>query len=243
VPAPRCHSADRTLNTKARGFPRAFVVFGATGVASTDVTTIGGTQPHWDEVYSTKEPKGVSWFQLVPEVSLKLVESVGDCASAFIDVGAGASTLAEELAGRGWTDLTVLDVSAQALRIRDDRANDPAATTVRSIVSDVLTFKPERAYDIWHDRAVLHFLTDPADVARYVEVAARAIRHGGHLVIGTFAEDGPTQCSDLPTVRYSAESLVAAVGAPFTLVHFEREEHHTPWDSVQPFTWVVLRRT
>jgi SAM-dependent methyltransferase len=201
------------------------------------MTTNGGTQTHWDEVYATKPADTVSWFQPVPEVSLRLVESVGHPSSAFIDVGAGASTLVDELVERGWTDLTVLDVSAEAMHVRQGRA-----AAVTPVISDVLTFEPQRTFDIWHDRAVLHFLTEPADVARYVELATRAVRPGGHLVIGTFAEDGPTQCSGLPTVRYDAEALTAAFGDAFTLVHSEREEHRTPWGAVQPFTWVVLRR-
>jgi SAM-dependent methyltransferase len=203
------------------------------------VATTDGTRRHWDDVYGTKQVDSVSWFQSVPEVSLRLVTSVGQPSSAFIDVGAGASTLIDELADRGWTDLTVLDVSAEAIRVRAAAAG---GTKVEMIVSDVLLFELERAFDIWHDRAVLHFLTDPADVARYVEVATRAVLPGGHLVIGTFAQDGPTQCSGLPTVRYDAEALTAVFGDVFTLVHSEREEHRTPWDAVQPFTWVVLRR-
>jgi 2-polyprenyl-3-methyl-5-hydroxy-6-metoxy-1,4-benzoquinol methylase len=199
--------------------------------------TSGGIQQHWDEVYATKAADSVSWFQSVPETSIRLVTAVGQATSALVDIGAGASTLVDELGARGWTDLTVVDVSAEALRVRQQHQG------IVTVVADVLIWQPQRTYDIWHDRAVFHFLTDAPDVRRYATTAAAAIRPGGHLVIGTFAEDGPTQCSGLPTVRYSPGALASAVGHDFVAVAAEREEHHTPWGAVQPFTWVTLKRT
>lgn len=195
---------------------------------------------HWDGVYAGTAADEVSWFQPRPETSLRLVASVSGPTDSVLDVGAGASTLADELLGRGWRDVTVLDVSAEALALASSRRADrePSATLV---VADLLEWVPERTYDLWHDRAVLHFLTRDDDRARYVLTAAGAVRPGGHLVVGTFADDGPTTCSGLPTARYSAAGLAAVFGGAFEPVHAEREEHQAPSGAVQAFTWVVLR--
>lgn len=196
---------------------------------------------HWDDVYATKAADRVSWFQARPATSLRLIEDFGDRAGSVIDVGAGASTLADELLVQGWSDVTVLDVSNDALDLTRTRlASQGLAATATTC--DLLTWVPERTYDVWHDRAVLHFLTQPQDRARYVATAARAVRSGGYLVVGAFAEDGPTRCSGLTTARYSAEKLGSLFRAGFELVHAEREEHHTPDGAAQSFTWAVLRR-
>ena len=196
---------------------------------------------HWDDVYATKGTDRVSWYQARPATSLRLLEAVGETAGGVIDVGAGASTLVDELLARGWSDITVLDVSNEALDlVRARLASRGLAAT--AVACDLLTWVPERTYDVWHDRAVLHFLSQPEDRARYVETAARAVRPGGHLVIGAFAEDGPTRCSGLATTRYSAEKLGSLFSADFELVHTEREEHHTPDGALQSFTWAMLRR-
>lgn len=159
-------------------------------------------------------------------------------------MGSGASTLVDGLLAAGWSDLTLLDVSEEALdRVRARLGG--LARRVRFVASDARVWHPERRYGAWHDRAVLNFLVDPGDRARYVEVAARAIRPGGVAVIGAFATDGPSQCSGLPTVRYDTAGLAAALAPPFVLEHAEREEHRTPAGIVQPFSWVVwvvLRR-
>lgn len=196
---------------------------------------------HWDRVYEAHGSEDVSWFQPHPETSLRLIASVADPASSVVDVGAGASTLADELLDRGWRDVTLLDVSAEALALVTARlaGRQPSVTAV---VTDLLDWVPDRSYDLWHDRAVLHFLTDQHDRSRYVQTAAAAVRRGGHLVVGTFAEDGPSQCSGLPTARWSAADLEALFAEHADLVHAEREEHRTPGGVVQPFTWVVLRR-
>ena len=196
---------------------------------------------HWDDVYTTKGTVAVGWYQARPVTSLRLLEAFGDPAGNVIDVGAGASTLVDELLAQGWTDITVLDVSSEALEIvRARLARRGLAAT--AVACDLLTWEPQRTYDVWHDRAVLHFLTETEDRARYVATAAQAVRSGGHLVIGAFAEDGPTQCSGLTTTRYSPKELASLFSHDFELVHSEREEHHTPGGTAQSFTWAVLRR-
>ena len=199
------------------------------------------TGEHWDHVYATKAADSVSWFQARPEPSLRLIEEFGDTTGSVLDVGAGASTLADELLAHGWRDVTVLDVSSEALHIVQGRLASHGVS-VSAVVCDLLEWVPQRTYDVWHDRAVLHFLTQPEDWARYIETATHAVRLGGHLVIGTFAEDGPTHCSGLATARYSADELGTLFTTGFVLKHVERTEHHTPEGSPQPFTWVVLQR-
>lgn len=195
---------------------------------------------HWEGVYASKPATEVSWFEPTPATSLRLVLTDG-VPSTVIDVGAGASLLADALLDAGVDHVTLVDLSLSALALvsarLDERAND-----VTTVAADVLTFELGESFDVWHDRAVFHFLTDAADRAAYVGKAAAHVRPGGLLVVGTFAEDGPEQCSGLPTQRYDAASLAAEFGEVFALVNSERIEHHTPWDTVQPFTWVVLRR-
>jgi len=202
----------------------------------------GDVTAHWDGVYRSKRPEQVSWYQGRPETSLRLLVEVAQPSAAVIDVGAGASALADELLDRGFTDVTVLDVSAAALEGTRARlvGRQPSAAMV---IADLLAWQPERQYDAWHDRAVFHFLVQLHDRHCYVATALRAVRSGGHLVLGTFADDGPTQCSGLPTARYNAEELAAQFSAGFELMHAEREEHQTPGGVTQPFTWVVLTRT
>jgi 2-polyprenyl-3-methyl-5-hydroxy-6-metoxy-1,4-benzoquinol methylase len=161
---------------------------------------------------------------------------------AVIDVGAGESLLVDSLLARGFTDVTLLDISQHALREVERRLGEQAVH-VTFVHQDVLTWAPDRQYDVWHDRAVFHFLTERAARNRYVETTARAIRVGGGLVLATFAEDGPTQCSGLPTARYSAIDLEATFSEYFSLDEHERDEHVTPRGIVQPFTCAVLRRT
>ena len=174
---------------------------------------------------------------------MRLIDAIAPGAgAAIIDVGTGASSLVDQLLDRGFTDLTVLDLSAGALDDVAARLGD-RARQVCFVVHDVLTWEPHRHFDLWHDRAVFHFLIDAADQQRYVQLAATAVRSGGHLVIATFAEDGPTECSGMAVSRYSAEQLGAmfSFSPSFNLVDHERERHVTPRGIVQPFTWVVLR--
>jgi ubiquinone/menaquinone biosynthesis C-methylase UbiE len=197
---------------------------------------------HWEDIYASTAATDSSWYEPEPAASLRLIEQIGPTPSqAVIDVGAGESLLVDGLLARGFTDITVLDVSRNALTNVERRLGE-GARHVTFVHHDVLTWTPDRTYDIWHDRAVFHFLTERTDRDRYVDIAARAIRVGGHLVLATFAEDGPTQCSGLPTSRYSALDLEATFAEYFTLDEHERAEHVTPRGIVQPFTRAVLRR-
>jgi SAM-dependent methyltransferase len=200
-------------------------------------------EEHWEGVYATRPSAELGWFESEPSTSLRLVESVASgTATAVIDVGGGASLLVDRLLDLGYTDLTVLDVSQHVLDEVRDRLGDRRAS-VNLVHDDVLTWLPARSYDIWHDRAVLHFLTQPAERERYVQIAERAVRENGVVIVGTFAEDGPTQCSGLPVTRYSATDLATLFCTSFVPVARERAEHVTPTGVVQPFTWIVLRRT
>ena len=198
---------------------------------------------HWNRIYAARSATEVSWYQRSPTTSLRLIEAVAFAPSAaVIDVGGGASSLVDRLLGDGFTDLTVMDISEHVLGELRHRLADQA-DHVTLAHGDVLRWEPDRSYDIWHDRAVFHFLTDPADRDRYVDTAGRALRGNGVAVVGTFAKDGPTHCSGLPVSRYTPLELATAFSARFSLISYEREEHVTPDGVVQPFTWLVLRRT
>jgi SAM-dependent methyltransferase len=194
------------------------------------------SEHHWDAVYRSKDPDNVSWYQEVPATSVRLITALAATGSV-LDVGAGPSTLADELVERGFI-VTVLDVAPSAIAAVRQRLGDRATY----LVTDLLDWAPLETYDIWHDRAVFHFLTDPATQAAYVGLAAAAVRPGGAVVLATFAPDGPAACSGLPTARHDVESLAALFADHFTLASSERVEHTTPWGMIQPFTWVTLRR-
>jgi SAM-dependent methyltransferase len=195
---------------------------------------------HWDDVYRTRAHDSLSWFQPSADISLALITSVADPAAiSIIDVGAGTSPLADALLTAGCTDLTLLDLSETALAATSARLNEPAS--VATVVGDITDWDPGRTFDLWHDRAVFHFLSGPGR-DRYVATAERSIREGGHLVIGTFADDGPTRCSDRDVARYSADQLAAVFANGFEMVTTRDEHHLTPKDIDQHFTWVVLRR-
>ena len=197
---------------------------------------------HWDRIFASTPSTEVSWYTREPAVSLRLVEGIASSrAAAVIDVGAGASLLVDRLVADNFTDVTVLDLSEQALTQVEQRLGE-GARHVTFVHHDVLSWHPARQYDVWHDRAVFHFLTDATSRDRYVEIAARAVGAGSGLVIGTFAEDGPTRCSGLPVSRSSAEDLEEVFSRFFSLVEHEREEHVTPSSGVQSFTWAVFHR-
>ena len=197
---------------------------------------------HWDAVYGGKPVSDLSWYQGRAATSLRLLELAEPAHGAVVDVGSGASLLVDGLLDAGWPDITLLDVSQEALQLVRARLGERAAE-VAFVAADLLSWEPDRAYRVWHDRAVLHFLTTAEERQRYLEVASRAVAPGGALVVGVFAEDGPEECSGLPTARYDAPALALALAPGFVLEHHEREEHVTPWGAVQPFTWAVLRRT
>lgn len=196
---------------------------------------------HWDGMYTRRGDTEVSWFAAEPVVSLELIDAAGaDPLLPALDVGAGASRLVDGLLRRGFADVTALDVSDDGLAHTRARLG-AAADRVRWVVTDLLDWAPDRSLGLWHDRAVFHFLTDPADRARYRELLAAAMAPGGLVVVGAFAADGPEYCSGLPTVRYTCEGLAAALGAGLRVVASRREEHRTPAGAVQPFTWLALR--
>ena len=161
-------------------------------------------------------------------------------ATSIIDIGGGASRFVDALVDRGYEDLTVLDISSVAL---DEARGRIPESSVTWIVDDVTTWHPERTFQLWHDRAVLHFLVDPADQARYVATATAALEPGAHLILATFAHSGPVTCSGLAVQRWSARELADLFGAAFTLLESAVKDHRTPWGAVQPFTWTLLRRT
>lgn len=196
---------------------------------------------HWETVYARKDESEVSWYEQTPALSLELIAEAGATAeSAVIDVGAGAARLVDGLLNLGYTDVTVLDVAASALSKAKARLG-ARASQVDWIVGDVTSWEPKRRYDVWHDRAVFHFLTDPRDRAAYVKRMGRAVKTGGHAIIGTFAPEGPERCSGLPVERYDAASLAAALPASFALVSTRVQEHRTPAGAIQRFQFSTFR--
>jgi SAM-dependent methyltransferase len=198
---------------------------------------------HWENVYRTKRPSEVSWYQAEADVSARLIQEVApDRSTPLLDVGSGTSVLVSQLVAAGYSNLTVVDISGPAIATAQAMLG-PAAASVRWIEADILKAElPAGGYRVWHDRAVFHFLTDPADRATYVAQVRRAVAPGGHVLVATFAEDGPTRCSGLDVVRYSPASLHATFGAGFRLLTSEREEHRTPGGSIQTFTYCLCQR-
>lgn len=197
---------------------------------------------HWDTIYATKGPAQVSWYQPAPAMSLELI-GVLDLPpdAAIIDVGGGASTLVDGLLSAGFQDVTVLDLSATALQAAQERLG-VHAPSVTWLHEDLLHWRPDRRYDLWHDRAVFHFLAAPPDRELYRSVLGRALRAKGRAIIGTFAPEGPTQCSGLEVRRYSPEGICDEFGGRFTLIEDRSEVHTTPAGPTQPFSWALMQR-
>jgi SAM-dependent methyltransferase len=198
---------------------------------------------HWDNVYRARRADEMSWFRPHLNVSIELLAQAGlNRSSRVIDVGAGASTLIDDLLERGVENITALDISAAALQLARDRIGG-RASQVRWIVSDVANVQLEReSIDLWHDRAALHFLTDPLQVQAYVRTASDAIAAAGHAVIGGFASDGPERCSQLPVVRRDPEQLAELFAGRFALIGARRETHATPGGVPQSFAYALLRK-
>jgi SAM-dependent methyltransferase len=212
------------------------------GQAEKDAMENETRQVHWENVYTNKGEKEVSWFQENPAPSLELFSEMGATpASAIIDIGGGASRLVDHLVKVGFHDVTVLDLSETALVAAKARLGN-RASQVRWVIADATVWEPAKAFDIWHDRAAFHFLTDEHDRAAYVARLVRGLKVGGHAIIATFALDGPERCSGLPVVRYDAASLGRTLGRAFRLLHTLRHEHTTPWSSQQIFQFSVFRR-
>lgn len=201
------------------------------------------SKTHWDTVYTTRATDAVSWFQPHAKTSLDFIRAAGiGTEAALIDVGGGASVLVDDLLAAGFRDLSVLDLSGAALAAARRRLGRQAAD-VTWIEADITRAAlPESRYDVWHDRAVFHFLTEREEREAYVSAVLRAVRPGGHVIVATFAEDGPEQCSGLPVMRYRAEALHDEFGAAFSLLRHRKEAHATPSGAVQQFVYCYCRR-
>lgn len=197
---------------------------------------------HWEKVYTTKEPETLSWYRAHLETSLALIErAVRSRSASMIDIGAGESTLVDDLLARGYENITVLDVSQTALDVTKKRLG-PLAERINWIVADITQVQLEPfAYDLWHDRAVFHFLTSTEERAAYVQNVARSVRRGGHVIVSTFGQEGPTKCSGLHVMRYDAESLHDQFGTRFRLVESSKEQHQTPFGTTQQFLYCYCR--
>jgi ubiquinone/menaquinone biosynthesis C-methylase UbiE len=194
-------------------------------------------------VYTTKSENGVSWFQEHARQSVELIARTGVSKQAsIVDVGGGASTFVDDLLAHGYQHVSVLDLSEAALAASRARLRK-RAFCVSWLAGDITKIVlPRHAYDVWHDRAVFHFLTTREEREAYVNAVLRAVKPGGHVIVATFAEDGPEKCSGLPVMRYTADGLHAEFGAPFRLLQQEREEHHTPFGTVQAFIYCLCRK-
>lgn len=197
-------------------------------------------EEHWESLYASKQASQLSWHQDESGVSLELVEKFATASADIVDVGGGDSSLAPSLVARGY-HLSVLDVSAKALERAKVRSG-VAASQIRWIVGDLTRIESLGNFDVWHDRAVFHFLNEAPDRARYAALLRASLRPDGHAVIATFAPDGPTHCSGLPVQRYDAQGIAAALGGAFRILHEERNTHTTPWGAEQSFQSVVIQR-
>jgi trans-aconitate methyltransferase len=199
-------------------------------------------QHHWENVYATKGESEVSWFQRAPAQSLELMTHAGATPHmGVIDIGGGASRLVDSLVAMDFRDITVLDLSESALAAAKARLGR-RADRVAWVVADVTSWEPHRTYDVWHDRAAFHFLTEERDRSAYIARLTESLNVGGHAIIATFAPDGPERCSGLPVMRYDAETLGLALGGAFALIETRRDEHLTPWGSKQRFQFSMFRR-
>jgi 2-polyprenyl-3-methyl-5-hydroxy-6-metoxy-1,4-benzoquinol methylase len=197
---------------------------------------------HWENVYTTKAPESVSWYRAHLETSLALVgRATGSLSASIIDIGGGESTLVDDLLIRGYKSLTVLDISQTAIDITKKRLGF-AAERVRWLVGDIVEVEMDpRVYDVWHDRAVFHFLRTPEQRVAYVRQVTRAVKPGGHVIVSTFGPEGPTRCSGLEVMRYDAESLHSEFGGRFRLVESSKELHQTPFGTTQQFLFCYCR--
>jgi SAM-dependent methyltransferase len=198
------------------------------------------TKHHWETVYKTKDPNQVSWTQEVPQISLEFIHSFGLTKTAkIIDIGGGDSKLVDYLLDEGFENITVLDISAQALEKAKKRLGN-RAEKINWIVSDVTEFEPDARFDVWHDRATFHFLTTSDQVAKYLDTARNSV--SGFLTIGTFSDNGPEKCSGLPIKQYSEERLTTELQNGFAKMRCVTEDHKTPFDTTQNFLFCSFKR-
>ncbi len=201
------------------------------------------SRQHWETVYRTKAVDAISWYRPHLETSLAMIErAVPDRDAGIVDIGGGEATLVDDLLARGYRQLSVLDISPAAIAVAQHRLG-AAAVQVTWLADDILQAAlPAQRFDLWHDRALFHFLTAAGQRARYVEQLAHALKPGGHAIIATFGPQGPGQCSGLDTVRYDAASLQRELGPRFALVEHATELHHTPFGTTQQFVYGRFRR-
>lgn len=206
-----------------------------------DVSTVA-KQAHWQNVYQNRDERDVSWFEESPAISLELIQATGvGVAGPIIDIGGGASRLVDALMREGFRAITVLDLSEKALAASRQRLGAQAAQ-ISWIVADVTTWQPTETFDVWHDRAAFHFLTDPADGAAYAARVQKAVRPGGNVIIGTFALDGPERCSGLPVTRHDAASIGQVLEKSFKFIETRRHDHETPRGDIQRFQFSRFQR-
>ena len=199
-------------------------------------------QAHWEKIYRDRAPDAVSWYRRHLEKSLELIERAApERSAAIIDVGGGESTLVDDLLAAGYENIAVLDISQTAVDANKKRLGN-ASERVHWLVADITKTDLEpSAYDLWHDRAVFHFLILPTDRVAYVRQVARAVKHGGHVIVSTFGPEGPSKCSGLDVIRYDAESLHREFGAGFRLLESSKEIHETPFGTTQQFLYCYCR--
>jgi 2-polyprenyl-3-methyl-5-hydroxy-6-metoxy-1,4-benzoquinol methylase len=201
-----------------------------------------GTKDHWEKVYSSKQLNEVSWYQPVPETSLQFTRQLNIATDArIIDIGGGDSLLADHLLMLGYNDITVLDISAAAIKKAKLRLGANAGR-IQWVVSDVVEFKPATQYDFWHDRAAFHFLTTPRQIESYLAIAQKCIAPSGKMVLGTFSTDGPEKCSGLPVKQYSEGALTTLLRKYFEKIRCVATDHLTPFDTVQHFLFCSFKK-
>jgi SAM-dependent methyltransferase len=200
------------------------------------------SQTHWEKIYKEKAADALSWYRPHLEKSLALIEMAApSCSASIIDVGGGESTLVDDLLARGYENITVLDIAQTAIDANQQRLGK-ASERVHWLAADITKAAlPPAAYDVWHDRAVFHFLIGPSDRVAYVRQVARAVKHGGHVIVATFGPEGPMKCSGLDVVRYDSESLHSEFGIHFRLLDSCKELHHTPFGTIQQFLYCYCK--
>ncbi|OPZ23751.1 MAG: bifunctional 3-demethylubiquinone-9 3-methyltransferase/ 2-octaprenyl-6-hydroxy phenol methylase [bacterium ADurb.BinA186] len=197
------------------------------------------SEPHWENIYNLRSPKELSWFQNEPAMSLKLIKSISNNQTHIIDVGAGTSTLVDALVIDGYSNLAVLDISGTAIELVKRRLGEQA-NKIEWYKNDIRHFAPVYKYDVWHDRAVFHFLIDEESRKSYVTTLKKTVKKGGHLIIATFAKDGPKKCSGLDIVQYDSASIALMLGDGFKLLKTDLEMHLTPKGDKQLFNYFLF---
>lgn len=200
------------------------------------------SKEHWEKVYTSKEDNEVSWYQDIPRTSIEVVKKTANGQSnSIIDIGGGNSNLASELMNLKFLDISVLDISEASLNRTKEKLGEKAKN-INWYVSDVLGFEPTKKFDIWHDRAVFHFVTGQTDKTAYVQKIKNSLKENGTLILATFSKEGPTKCSGLEICQYDKDSLIPLFGKDFDLVDLFKEEHTTPFNTTQNFIYTVWKK-